>query len=281
MVENCNRIDAVLLKKRLTDYIKATGTDVRLNTKARGHHGFCTGKRIDVSKNLSDEKTVEVLIHEFAHYSHFLLEPALIRTGGNLSVLFDMPDIDGLKVELRAVTELVYDMRPLEKITALKCSNDEEVRILRTAVKAVYPDFKSSEKFPPFIKYARKSNARWLLKYDVVKIPGFLFFQPKLISVKTLDDDFPGMPEVFKNYLRLKSAQRRGRRLSSRIRAINSYLDKPGELFARFVQAYVLYPERTRSLAPRASAIFEKLLSTDFYPGLKNFLELCDGFTFE
>ena len=69
-----------LTKIEFVNYLKSLGIDVHLNTKARGHFGFCTSKRIDISKNLNDEKALQVLLHEFAHFIHFKLEPEIIKS---------------------------------------------------------------------------------------------------------------------------------------------------------------------------------------------------------
>ena len=56
MVEIGNRIS----EKDFVKYLRSLGIEVHLNTKARGHSGFCTGKRIDVSKN----KLVVFVMHK-------------------------------------------------------------------------------------------------------------------------------------------------------------------------------------------------------------------------
>ena len=63
MVEERNYIR----KKIFIKYLKLIGIDVRTNTKARGHAGFCLGSSIDVDKNLNDKDAFLVLLHEFAH----------------------------------------------------------------------------------------------------------------------------------------------------------------------------------------------------------------------
>ena len=76
-------------KKKFIDYLRNLGLEVPLNTKARGHSGFCTDKRIDISKDLPENEVISVLLHEFAHFIHLRLEPEIIRTGGTLEKLFD------------------------------------------------------------------------------------------------------------------------------------------------------------------------------------------------
>ena len=76
------------LDKLLIKYFKSLGIEVYTNTKARGHQGFFLKNRIDISKNVKEERLVPTLLHEFAHYIHSKLEPDMPRTGGSLDVLF-------------------------------------------------------------------------------------------------------------------------------------------------------------------------------------------------
>ena len=53
--------------KELIKYFKSLGIDVHTTTKARGHQGFFLKNRIDISKNVPQNKLVQTLLHEFAH----------------------------------------------------------------------------------------------------------------------------------------------------------------------------------------------------------------------
>lgn len=77
------------MKKELIKYFKSLGIEVYTNTKARGHQGFFLNNRIDISKNVKEERIIPTLLHEFAHYIHNKLEPGMVKTGGSLDVLFD------------------------------------------------------------------------------------------------------------------------------------------------------------------------------------------------
>ena len=72
----------------LIKYFKSLGLTVHTTTKARGHQGFFLKNRIDISKNISENRIVPTLLHEFAHYIHSKLEPDMNKTGGSLGVLF-------------------------------------------------------------------------------------------------------------------------------------------------------------------------------------------------
>ena len=56
--------------KELVDFIKNQGLVVNMNTKARGHLGFFTNGRIDISKNTPEERIIPTLLHEYSHYIH-------------------------------------------------------------------------------------------------------------------------------------------------------------------------------------------------------------------
>ena len=75
-------------KKELINYIKSLGLQVHTGTKARGHQGFFLKNRIDISKNIPENKIIPTLLHEFAHYIHSKIEPDMNKTGGSLYQLF-------------------------------------------------------------------------------------------------------------------------------------------------------------------------------------------------
>ena len=74
-------------KKELIKYFKSLGITVHTGTKARGHQGFFLKNRIDISKNVPENRVVQTLMHEFAHYIHSKLEPDMNKTGGTLNFL--------------------------------------------------------------------------------------------------------------------------------------------------------------------------------------------------
>lgn len=86
------------MKKKLIKYFKSLGIEVYTATKARGHQGFFLKNRIDISKDLKEERIIPTLLHEFAHYIHAKLEPDMAKTGGSLEKLFCVePDSKSLQ----------------------------------------------------------------------------------------------------------------------------------------------------------------------------------------
>lgn len=66
----------------LINYIESLGVEVNWGkNKAQGNKGFFRVKsdkyRIDISKSLSDEEALSVLVHEFCHYIHYINDKTL------------------------------------------------------------------------------------------------------------------------------------------------------------------------------------------------------------
>lgn len=262
-------------QKKFVAFLKNIGIDVHLNTKARGHSGFCTGKRIDVSKNLPQNRVIEVLLHEFAHFVHFKLEPELIKSHGTLSVLFDTDEVNSIAEELFQITLIVFDTVDIRKINRLKDAVNEKIKEERVVIKEDYPDFAVNKKFKEFDRYIRHSKAKYLLKYDCVIIRGGWFAKDETISVKSIEKDFPAMPKAFAAYIKMKSNERKRNRLNARVSKIKRYLKQPTELFARFFQLYCCDIETVKSLAPIAYSRFEELRKKSYYPYLEEFFSEC------
>lgn len=276
MAEIRNRIE----KNKFVQFLQNLGIDVHLNTKARGNAGFCTGSRIDVSKNLSEERAKDVLLHEFAHYVHFKLEPDMARTHGTLEKLFDTSEkliVKEIENELFQITLIVFNGQTTRKIEALKESLNNKIKEERERIKKYYPDFQSGKKFKEFERYVRFSSAKYLLKYDRVIVRGGWFTMDTTISIKTIEDDFPKMPEAFVSYIRMKSYERRRNRINARNARINRYLKQPTELFARFFQFYCSDIDGTKLLAPVSVSKFEKLIAEKYYPCLNDFFAICNN----
>jgi len=252
-------------KKDFIKYLKSLGIDVHNNTKARGHHGFCSQNRIDVDKNLDDVSASKVLMHEFAHYVHFQLEPSLLSNGGSLKVLFKTDDTALIESELFKLSLKVFDSRVLNKIETMKADINNKIKEHKKIIVASFPNFKICSKFKEFNKFIKHSDAKYLLKYDRVQIKKFWFSKKRIISIDSLNKDFPDMPEAFSSYIILKSLERRRNRLNSRLYKIKKYLRKPTELFARFVESYYSDYKETKLTAPYSLNRFENLLSENYY----------------
>lgn len=260
-------------KKSFIKYLRSLGIEVHTTTKARGHQGFFCNNRIDISKNTPENRIMPTLLHEFAHYIHFQLEPDLPKTGGSLKVLFksDNPIIEK---ELFKVTNFVDENSLCVKLTEHRARVHEKILEYDRIIKKAYPKFLRSKKFKEFDKYIKKSDAKYLLKYDRVKVMGgFLGFTPKLYTINTIEECFPKMPKEFAAYIRLKSAIRKQSRITARINRLNKYYKRPTELFARFIEGLYLDREWTEAIAPNTCEIFFELLNDGYYGNLKDVIK--------
>lgn len=257
--------------KELSKFIHSLGVEVNLNTKARGHQGFFLKNRIDVSKNTPRNKVIQVLLHEFAHYIHYQIEPNVNKTKGNLSVIFNTND--DIFDELIAVTNFVDEG---SKYLILKKHKDivkQKILEQEKIIKMDYPKFQRSKKFKEFDRFIRFSKAKYLLKYDKFRYITPFLRKSEFYSISTMEKDFK-MPKPFYAYIRLKSYQRRQTRISSKINKLKKYYSLPSELFARFVEGYYLDKEYIRTIAPKAFYAFEKAMDRGFYLSLPKVLAM-------
>lgn len=252
-------------------FVSELGISVKTNTRARGHQGFFMNGRIDISSVLDVQRKKEVLVHEFAHFVHSLVEPDVMRTHGTIERLFLTENTDIIEQELFEVTYDGGNIPALSKISKLKNAVSENIKRIDAKIKTKYPDFKRSEAFLPIERVVKKTDAKYLLKYDRVKIKGGMWGKDKIFSVHDIERNFPDFDECVVNYIILKSQQRYLRRLSSRASRLNRYFRRPSELFARFVEGLYADPERVRTIAPTACSRFFELLDARHYPYLKEF----------
>ena len=251
-----------LIKDELIRYISSLGLDVKTFTKARGNRGFFKEGRIDVSKTLDDTSAVKTLVHEFAHYVHYNLDKKL----KDLTILFG-EDNEVIRDELLAVTMYVDENALCKKLTAEREKLKTGIKALADNIKMTYPKFSLSERFKEFRSYSRWSDLRYLEKYDRVKVQSWS--TSKVYSVSAVREDFPDIPEVFVDYLKLKSKQRKRAKISRRINKLSKYYNEPCELFARFVEGVYLDIEKTKELAPVCYEKFVELYNKNHYPGLR------------
>jgi len=262
-------------KRNVIDFLRSLKIEVKTNTRARGNNGIYLNNRIDIAKGLKEEKALEVLVHEFAHYIHSRIDKDFTRTGGALEVLFDTKDIQEIKKELAAVTNMADKDTKTAVFLKAKTEISETIKSMQKAIQRDYPGFKRSKKFKEFEKYIKGSDAIYLVKYDAVRIKtGWPFKKEKFLSVKNIETDFPDMPKAFQIYIKLCSMKRKQLKISRRLNKINKYFNKPAELFARFVQGYFFYPDAVKRAAPAASMRFEALLEKGYYKELKDFFEI-------
>lgn len=259
-------------KKELVKYFKSLGISVYTSTKARGHQGFFLKNRIDISKNIPENRVVPTLLHEFAHYIHSKIEPDMAKTGGTLKVLFQT-DEKMLLDELIRVTNFVDENSLCVRLYEHKSRVKDKIKEYDKFIKLYYPKFQRSKKFKEFDKFIKKSNARYLLKYDRVKVieRGFFKRNIKIYTIDNIEKDFD-MPQAFAAYIRLKSCTRKLARISSRINKYKKYYEKPAELFARLVEGLYIDKEWVEAIAPTAARHFYRLLKDGYYMELENIL---------
>ena len=263
-------------KKELINYFKSLGLTVHTSTKARGHQGFFLKNRIDISKNIPENRVIPTLLHEFAHYIHAKIEPDMNRTGGTLSMLFK-EDNPIFMEELIKVTNFVDQNSLCVRLYEHKDRVKSKIKEYENIIKLYYPKFMRSKKFKEFDKYIKKSNARYLLKYDRVKLiqGGFFRKTTKLYTIDNIEKDFTDMPKAFAAYIRLKSFQKKQSRISARINKYKKYYERPTELFARLIEGLYLDKEWTEAIAPNVTEKFYELLENGYYYEL---LEVLDKF---
>ena len=257
-------------KKELIKYIKSLGLIVNTGTKARGHKGFFLENRIDISKELVDDKIIPVLLHEFTHYIHYKIEPEMNKTGGTFRRIFNS-DNPIYSAELDKVTQFVDENSRLMDLYKQKNNLKEKILLEESVIKGYFPKFKRSAPFKPLEKIIKKTDMKYLLKYDRVKIWGGNFtFKTRIISVEDMEKDFKGAEIYIYSYIRLKSYQRMLNKISSRINRYKKYYSKPAEKFARFVEGLYLDEEWIEAIAPESVKKFYELLNDGYYGELKN-----------
>lgn len=262
-----------MMKNRLIRYLTSLGLTVNTNTKARGHQGFWLKNRIDISKYTPSERIIPTILHEFAHYVHSKIETNIAKTGGSLETIFQCePNL--IFDELWTITNFVDENSKFEKLNYLKSEIKEKILAEDRIIKEKYPKFLRSKKFREFDKYIKNSKAKHLLKYDRVRFYSWFIFSPQIISIKNLEKDFPEIPKEFAAYIRLKSLQRKQKRIANKKNKLKKYYEKPTELFARFVEGLALDELKTKELAPKTYKIFLNLLETDNYKELKIALDI-------
>lgn len=183
-----------------------------------------------------------------------------------------------IESELLAVTNFVDENSLGHKLLIHKEQVKKKIKHYESQIKEDYPKFMRSKKFKEFDKYIKKSKAKYLLKFDRVKLvsPVFGIFSNKteIFSIDNIEHDFPDMQRAFCAYIRLKSNMRKQSRISKRINTSSKYYSKPTELFSRFIEGLYIDLEQTKALAPVVYQRFFELLEQGYYFELKHVLEM-------
>lgn len=264
MVSTRNKTD---IKDELIRYILELGIDIKTKTKARGHNGFFKEGRIDISKSLDEHSFIKTALHEFGHYIHFCFDDKF----KNAYYLFDC-EIEPLLDELMCVTNFVDENSLCKKLVGEREKIKKSIKDLTASIRQVYPKFNPSEKLKQFSRYAMWSNLSYLENHDRVKLVSW--FSSKIYSISNVRKDFPNIPDVFVNYLKLKSKQRKRARITNKISKLNKYYSNPSELFARFIEGLYLDCDMVKALAPTAYERFLTLYENNYYPHLKKVFEI-------
>ena len=266
-------------EQELIKYFQSLGIVVNTTTKARGHFGFFLNGRIDISIKTPKEKIIPTLLHEFAHYIHSKIEKNIAKTGGHLEIIFNTND--NIENELIKITNITDTHSKCETLIQHRNKIKEDIKQLDNKIKQEYPKFQRSKPFKEFNKAIRGTNLKYLLKYDKIKImPWFFLGKEQIISINSIETDFPNLQPAFANYIKLKSLTRKQRRISNKISKIQRYYKRPTELFARFVEAIYNNEEKVKLIAPQSYKIFKELLTTGCYKELNQALKIAKGSLF-
>lgn len=264
-----------LTKRNVVEFLRSLNIEVKTNTKARGNNGLYQKNRIDIARGLKEDEAIEVLVHEFAHHIHYKIDKDFLKKGGSLHNLFNTNEVETIRAELVNVTNLIDKNSRLKIFLNAKEEASNQIKGMQSAIKRDYPEFLRSKKFVEFEKYIKNSDAKYLVKYDAIRLmQGFFFKKERVLTVKNLENDFPDMPKAFQLYIRLCSMQRKQTKLARRINKLNKYYEKPTELFARFVQGYFTTPDTISTVAPTATKRFKELLASGYYKELKDLFEI-------
>ena len=264
-----------LTKKNVIEFLRSLDIEVRTNTKARGNNGLYQRNRIDVARGLDEEKAISVLVHEFAHYIHSKIDKDFVRNGGSLECIFKVINCEEIQKELVELTNHLDKNSKMNIFLKAKDEVSHQIKGMQKVIQNEYPKFQRSKKFDEFEKYIKDTDAKYLVKYDAVRLTaGFFFKKERVLTVKNIEQDFPEMPKPFQLYIRLCSMQRKQAKITRRLNKMNKYFEKPTELFARFVQYYFSNSSEVEKLAPTATQRFKELLNSGYYKELKDFFEI-------
>ncbi len=241
---------------KLTDYFESLGIIVNIGkNKARGNKGLFITKggknfRIDVSRKINESEILSIMLHEFAHYIHYMYDSSLC----SLDFVFGDITDDELEELLKITVEKV----PKDAANILynkKNEFNQKIKFFSEYIKRYYPDFKLSKSYRA-IEKSIKYPARYLLKHDRVS------FLNKVYSVERLENDFDNLSECQCAYIRIKSLQRCIARINARINKLNKYYNKPAELWARFCELYFTDFAKAEQLAPLLTVKFRNILKS-------------------
>ena len=240
---------------KLASYIESLGIQLNIGkNKAKGNKGiFKTDSkryRIDVAKNLSDDEMLHVLVHELAHYAHYCNNKSLSSLDFIFKDGFEKFEEDLLKLTVNAIPKDFASQLFNQKAEVKK-----EIKSISNAIKSIYPDIKLSIKNNPIEKDIKKTEYKYLMKYDRVKIRYNL--STRIYTIDNLTRDFPDIKPEHLSYIKLSSLKRRLNRINSKISRLNRYYNSPTELFARSVECFILNPSYMEKETPELYSYYK------------------------
>lgn len=259
MVSQRNRILNII------EILKTFNIEVNIGkNKARGNRGFFAVSknfyRIDIAKGLSEELVERTLVHEFAHFVHYINDNSL------KSLEFIFPNNDFIMEELLKITVDLVPKDSIKPLFDLKTKVTQEINDLIAQLKQIYFKFDTNKPFNIIEDKIKGTPYKYLLKHDRVKFVNF--FQTKIYTVQ----DFMGDQDV-NLYLNLKSKQRTLKRIKSKISRMNKYYNSPTELFARSFEQFIFNPKFLQENTPNLYLLYIKAVEYDKVPEITNFIK--------
>lgn len=254
-------------------YLEDLGIQVNIGkNKARGNKGYFKVQNksffsIDVAEGLNEESVLRVLTHEFAHFIHYQYDSSL------QTLEFIFPNLDDALIE--EMINLTIDCIPKKSVAPLfekKAELKKEIDSLKRAIIKTYPNFKLSIKHKELENIIKRSEAKYLLKYDKVKVWHGLFL--KTYSIENIKKEFPLLPDAAIAYIKIKSNQRYLKRINNKIHRLNKYYNTLTELFARTLEMYVFEKEKINELAPNITNLLNNTINSEKIIQLNNFIKM-------
>jgi len=258
----------------LVKYAESLGIDINIGkNRAYGNKGLFkvngSKYRIDISKTLTENEKLAVLIHEISHYIHYKYD----KTLKNLDFIFK----DFVGEYENELIELTVDSIPKDYAMIFfneKQSLNNEIKKLTESIKLNYPEIELSDKNNPIEKEILKCEFKYLLNHDAVKV--YSTFSNKLYSIKNIRTDFPNIKPIYVDYLNLNSAKRKLNRVNRKISRINKYYNSPSELLARSIEYYIMKPEIMCLKAPLVTHHYNKVVEANYIPELTQLVNNCN-----
>lgn len=250
----------------LVKYIESCGVQVNIGkNKARGNKGYFKATnnsfRIDIAKGQSEVAIIKILAHEFAHFVHFTND----KTLKSLDFIFSS-DAD-ITEELLAITVDSIPKNQVKKIYEEKETLKAAIKELAKPIKEVYKDFKPSCCCAELENKIKKTVFKHLLKYDKVKV--LEGFKINIYSIDDLQNN-----SIEECYIKLKSKQRKLKRITSKISRLNKYYNTPTELFARSFELFMTDRIRLKQIAPKIFDAYEQMMLNEQNLLLINFVKI-------